>query len=58
MRSHSPARDVYLAQNGGYFVNYQGGRVEKSTIDDAIARGLIVEKFPGEDHEYWKLADA
>jgi hypothetical protein len=58
MRLHSPARDVYLAEKGGYFVTYQGGRIEKGVISDALDRGLIIEKFPGKGHEYWKLADA
>jgi hypothetical protein len=57
MLEHPEARDVYLGKKGGYFVSHGGGPVEKSAIDDAINRGLIVEKYPGEGYQYWKLAD-
>jgi hypothetical protein len=48
--------DVYLAQNGCYYISHGLGRVRREAIDAALAAGLIREKYQGHNHEYWEIA--
>jgi hypothetical protein len=54
MKTHSA--DVYLAQKGGYYLSKGLGRASRRAIDAALAAGLIREKYPGRNHEYWEIA--
>ena len=49
-------RCVYAAADGGYYIEYGGGKTTRAEIDAALKAGLIVPKWPDKPElEYWRL---
>ena len=46
---------VYRGRDGNYYIEYNGGQVDRASIDSALAAGLIQAKFPDLPDGYWKL---
>lgn len=49
--------DCYQGQDRNYYLTRGGGRVSRTAINDALAKGLIVPKWDDAPHlEYWRAA--
>jgi hypothetical protein len=51
----NPRREVYACMGGGYAINYGGGEVTASELQEALDAGLLESKYPDKDLEVWVL---
>ncbi len=48
-------RYAYEGADRAYYVTYEGGKVQRTVIDDAENRGLIVRRYPDKTVNAWML---